>query len=124
MLYRNSLSPKVGVIFILLATTLIIFLSLKVDTLLKLDFFRKEAIAIDAQFIISKKNQNLCQENLLLGIVTNHSALSECLVGCDVCDKLPIRYLEYFAVGVVIFLHFFVFLAFVLVFAIVLLYFG
>ena len=55
MLFRNSLSPKVGVIFILLATTLIIFLSLKVDTLLKLDFFRKEAIAIDAQFIISKK---------------------------------------------------------------------
>ena len=48
MLFRNSLSPKVGVIFILLATTLIIFLSLKVDTLLKLDFFRKEAIAIDA----------------------------------------------------------------------------
>ena len=72
-----------------------------------------------------QKNQNLCQENLLLGIVTNHSALSECLVGCDVCDKLPIRYLEYFAaVVVVIFLHFFVFLAFVLVFAIVLLYFG
>ena len=55
MLFRNSLSPKVGVIFILLATTLIIFLSLKVDTLLKLDFFRTEAIAIDAQFIISKK---------------------------------------------------------------------
>ena len=55
MLFRNSLSPKVGVIFILLATTLIIFLSIEVGTLLKLDFFRKEAIAIDAQFIISNK---------------------------------------------------------------------